>query len=356
MRPGRLPSFALAAAVAILLAACQPTLGSFWQPVAAKVGQDQITEETLNAEVEINASQLGNLFQGPDSNLARLTAKQTVLGQLIQQVGLEQEAPSLGISVTPAAVAQAVAQIRQHFGSPAAYQSALSTTGITEADLATDQRLSLISSGVFNAVTKNLNATPDQIAAYYQANQQTYTGSYNAAEILICSNLNPATGTCTPGPGDAALAQQVDQKAINGGDFTQLAAQYSADTSNKGAGGDLGWQTPGTLPADFETAALALQPGQVSAQPLTTGSGYFIIKLLGKGEPLSAASASINTTLEQTARQQAFVTYRQRVLAKLGVEVNPQFGNFDASSLAVVPPPGAVPSPGANAAAGQSVP
>lgn len=75
-------------------------------------------------------------------------------------------------------------------------------------------------------------------------------------------------------------AQDVLSKVKGGGDFTALAKQYS-QASDAASGGDLGFFTKGQLPDNEQTAAEALQPGQVS-DVIKTQYGYEILKVLEK--------------------------------------------------------------------------
>jgi parvulin-like peptidyl-prolyl isomerase len=343
----RLPLLVLAGAMGLVLAACSGGVGTVFAPVAAVVGGTQISEADVNAQVLLNASQFGNLFQGPESNLVRLSAKQQMLGVLIQQVALAHEAARMGVAVTPTAVSAALARIRSQYATDAAFQAALAGAGVSLHDLTYAEQLTLTVRNLSNAVTAGINATPAEIAAAYQQNQATYASEYDAAQILICGHQDKNTGTCTTTPADLALAQQVDQKALSGEDFAQLAASYSDDTATKYQGGDLGWQAPGALVPAFEQAATALQPGQITPQPVQTQFGYSIIKLLAKGETVAEATPSINQSLEQTPRTQALDAFLARVIAGTAITLNPAFGRYDRQNLAVVAPPGAVPSPAA---------
>ncbi len=71
-------------------------------------------------------------------------------------------------------------------------------------------------------------------------------------------------------------AQDVLKKLSEGNSFESLAKAYSTCPSGRD-GGDSGRFGKGQMVAEFEKAAFALQPGEVSG-PVRTQFGYHIIK------------------------------------------------------------------------------
>ncbi len=72
------------------------------------------------------------------------------------------------------------------------------------------------------------------------------------------------------------LAIEIIDRIQAGENFKELAKQYSICPSKK-RGGDLGEFGRGQMVKEFEKAAFALQPGEMTTEPVKTKFGYHII-------------------------------------------------------------------------------
>lgn len=139
------------------------------------------------------------------------------------------------------------------------YLEQVKPINFSDADLRSIFRNQLLAEKLQNVITADIGATQDQVWARH---------------ILV---------------DDETIALATLERIKNGEDWAKVAAELSKDTSNKDAGGDLGWFGSGKMVSEFETAAFALKIGEIS-QPVKTQFGYHLIQVLGhETRPLTAA-------------------------------------------------------------------
>ena len=101
-------------------------------------------------------------------------------------------------------------------------------------------------------------------------------------------------------------ADDVLNKAKHGGNFADLAKQYSEDTT-KDKGGDLGWIVRGQTVPEFEAAAFSLPKGSIS-DLVKTQYGFHIIQVIdretARTQTLDEVKASIVNQLQQEKAEQ----------------------------------------------------
>jgi hypothetical protein len=126
----------------------------------------------------------------------------------------------------------------------------------------------------------SMKATDAEIDAYLKAHLEEQV---HARHILIPAG-KPESPDPNPTPSESdkaqarAKAEQVLKRARAGEDFAALAKQFSSDPGSKDKGGDLGWFAAGQMVPEFDKAAFALQPGQIS-DIVESQFGFHIIKV-----------------------------------------------------------------------------
>ena len=114
---------------------------------------------------------------------------------------------------------------------------------------------------------------------------------------------------------DKATAEKVLKKLKNGGDFAELAKEYSTDEGSAANGGSLGYFGKGEMVAEFEDVAFKLEVGKIS-EPVKTEYGYHIIKVTNKKEAKEAtlkdSKEQIKETLLTEKLQTEYATWLQK--------------------------------------------
>ncbi len=91
---------------------------------------------------------------------------------------------------------------------------------------------------------------------------------------------NPKTSSAAKAKAKA-FAEAILDSLKHGADFAEMAKKYSEDPGSAAHGGDLGFVKKGVFYPQFESAAFALQPGQIS-DVVESPVGFHIIQLIEK--------------------------------------------------------------------------
>ncbi len=88
-----------------------------------------------------------------------------------------------------------------------------------------------------------------------------------------------------------------------GADFAALAKRDSVDAS-AGQGGDLGFLRQDKLIPEIGAVAFALEPGQVSPNPVRAGRNWFVIKVDARRRVAQPGFAEVREQLRQQIMQE----------------------------------------------------
>ncbi len=137
----------------------------------------------------------------------------------------------------------------------------------------------ILASTLFQQINAGIMPDPTAERAYYDEHKNDYE-TVSARHILIRmkGSAVPVRDGQKDLTDDEALAKAKDIRAklVGGAKFDELAKAESDDVGSGANGGELGDFTRGRMVPQFEEAAFALKPGEIS-EPVKTQFGYHVI-------------------------------------------------------------------------------
>ena len=210
----------------------------------------------------------------------------TVMDFLIKAYWYQAEAARDHIKVTDAQVEKAFTTAKnQQFSTPSQFQTFLSQTGQTQADILFRFRINTIFQKLI--AKHQTSVTPAAIQSYYNKHQSEF-GTPETRDIRIVL-------TKTEPQANAA------KKALQSGkSWNKVAKQYSIDPTSKNSGGLLVGVTKGQQDAALDSAAFSAQINKLFG-PVKGQFGYYLFEVTKitppKKQSLAAATALIRQTL-----------------------------------------------------------
>ncbi|MBP1728779.1 MAG: PpiC-type peptidyl-prolyl cis-trans isomerase [Deltaproteobacteria bacterium] len=246
----------------------------------AKVGATAITRGELERAMTVLVAQ--NRIQTgatPEEVKAAQTAAldQLIFAELIYQEGMKTPPADLDKKVD-----FKMSQNKGKFPSPAQYEEALQSSGVTEKDLIEITRKDIvISNYIETKIVPTITVSDEEVKNFYDENKARLgeEPQVKASHILIGVD---AAATPEVKAQAKAKAEATLQELKAGKDFAATAKTVSTCPS-KEQGGDLGFFAKGQMVPEFEQAAFALKPGELSGV-VETQFGYHIIKLTERKE------------------------------------------------------------------------
>lgn len=272
--------------------------------VAALVNGRPIYWSQVDAQVAQAAAQFGLDFSGERGRAQRRQIERVVLDQLVNQELILQAARRRGLVATDAEVAEEVRQVTERLGGEEAFRAALAQRGLTMAEVRRILRLNLTVRKLRPAVT-SVQVTEAEVRQAFERRRAEYD---RPEQVRVSHILARAE---SPQRERAALAKirLVQARLQRGEAFADLARRFSDDPGSREAGGHLGFVSRGTLVPEFERAAFALPPGQVS-EPVRSPFGYHLI-LVHERQPARRATyaearAQVRARLIEERQEAAF--------------------------------------------------
>jgi peptidyl-prolyl cis-trans isomerase C len=259
-------------------AAAAPSAGP--AGAAATVNGKVITRQQLDEayQRQVRAFTAQGRQMAPDEMTGFL---RQVLGQLIQQELLAQAASKTTVPDLEKKTEEQIAALRAQFPNTEAFQAQIAKAGRTMDDLTTDVQQALrLQEFVEQKFGSKVTVTDEQIKSFYDENP----GYFEKAESVRASHILvrvPETAADAEKKEKRAVIDKARERVTKGGeDFAKVAGEVSECPSRQ-RGGDLDFFGRGQMVPEFEKAAFALKPGEVS-DVVTTQFGYHIIQKTGE--------------------------------------------------------------------------
>ncbi|MFY9751907.1 MAG: peptidylprolyl isomerase [Candidatus Acidiferrales bacterium] len=273
--------------VCVLLGACKKESApgpDVWATVNGK--------DVSRAEVEKYYRSRANAEGPAPSQEEALSLKLNILDELINNEILLQRAAKMNLIASDAEVEDKFTESKSPYTEDE-FQKKLKDTGLTVDDLKSDIRRQLSVQKLLNReVVAKISITDQDVSDFYDKNRAQFNVAepqYHIAQIVVTPKPDPSVHNRKndKATSDAEAKRKVElleQKLNAGADFSQLAMDYSED-STASTGGDLGFVPESALnqsdPA-LKKAILSLKSGEITQPIGTKGGGYRIIKLLAK--------------------------------------------------------------------------
>ena len=257
--------------------------------VVLKLGDFSLTAAQFDQLIDMLPEQMKAQARGP--------GRKQFADNLVKVLALAQEGKRRGLDQTPAFKLQTMFQQDNYLA------------GLT-----------------FSQLGKEGKVTDEDARKFYDAHKQEWD-TITASHILVRfqgSAVPLRSGEKDLTDAEAlAKAQDLRKRLMAGEDFATLAKAESDDSASGAKGGELGAFHHGQMVPAFETAAYALQPGQIS-EPVKTQFGYHLIKVeKHDSKPFEEVRGEIDKRLgpEQSAK------VLDELVTKAGPVYDPEFFN-----------------------------
>jgi peptidyl-prolyl cis-trans isomerase C len=249
--------------------------------------------------------------------------RNAIVRSLVEKAQFEIAAEELNVTVSDEDVDKRLTELKEQFfeGDEQKYKDELEAQGLTEEQVRTDLRTRILSEKVFEKVTNQVEATDDDVQAYYEENQGQFEtpASRDVRHILVKSK---------------AKADQLHAQLEDGADFAKLARQFSTDPASKKDGGEFTAQQGATV-APFDKVAFDLETGELS-EPVKTQFGWHIIEAVADVEE---ASTQELTAVEEQIRETLAEEKKNTRINEWIAELRARFEDQTAYAPGFEPPP-----------------
>lgn len=277
-----------------------------------KISQAQLDERFDMFKTNYELQQGKKLGEANDQELLQ-NLKDLSYENLVLQILLRQEADKQGVLVTDDKVKNELENFKkmQEQSYKGGYEKFLADNKMTEKQLRDELKTTKLFNKMKDKVTADIKVSEEKAQKFYDDNPDYFikAGGIQISHILLNSEEE---------------ARSIIAKLQEGEDFAELAKENSIGPS-KDKGGDIGIvnETSNLMP-EFKEAALALQSGQITTEPVKTSFGYHVIKAGEKTEDQDISFKEVKYQLQldllENEKNKAFNSYLESIREKADIK------------------------------------
>lgn len=195
-----------------------------------------------------------------------------VLNSLIGEKVVQLEIEKQNIEIKEEDIQKEIDQLIEYYGGEERFNEALKYQGYTMDDMKKSIEINM---QIKKLLESDIEVSEEEIADFFEENKESLAQGeqVSARHILVETEEE---------------AEDIRKKLLEGGDFAELAKEYSLDEGTKIVGGSLGYFSRGKNVPSFDEAAFSLEKGEIS-EPVKTDFGYHIIQVEDKKEAKAAS-------------------------------------------------------------------
>ncbi len=288
--------------------------------VVAKVNGVELRSDYIRFRVNLDMRRIGqNLNAQQKAKLAGAIIEKEIVRELMYQEG-----QSKGSGVSPETVEKEMQEFKKSYGSEEEFQQALKVRGISEDELKKGIEVDLIAKQLLDDRVKGkIHITDTQVKKLYEDKKESFKRpeSFRVRHIFVSyvpfdvvQNTPPEEMKEKADEYRAASKKKIDEvygKVKAGGNFEELAKQYSDDQGSSGKGGNLDFMYKGVFDPMFDKAVAELKVGETSGI-VETEFGYHIIQLMETKPSDYAPYAEV----EESIQKHLFMTEAQKLVGR----------------------------------------
>lgn len=291
-------------AILVLVMFFIPAMAAEEKPAAkqvAVVNGVEITRAQFDKELSVHLQRVARQGQQVSDEQMQ-TLEKDILEGLIEREVLYQESQRAGIKIPDQKVDDQLAGIKKRFPSEEEFQKALAGMNLTEAEVRSQiQRGLVIRELIDQKVANKIVITDEATQAYYKDNPKLFVQSEQVKASHILIKIEPTADDATKTAARKKI-NEIQQKLKGGGDFAELAKEYSEGPSGP-RGGDLGYFKRGQMVKPFEDAVFSLPINDVS-DLVETRFGYHLIKVTDKKAEETLPYTDVKEKIAQRLKQE----------------------------------------------------